>query len=91
MGYTEYDKSEIFNEHIAPLIDRIDGLCATYQIPFFFTAAVKNNAAGTKYENRGRTAIPLGITLMNDLLANHMMVCNGFDVVFPDVIPDIEL
>lgn len=91
MDYTEFDKSEIFNEHIAPLIEKIDALCTANQIPFYFTAAVKNSAAGTTYESRARTAVPMGVSLMNDLMVNHVKVNAGFEVVFPDIIPDIEL
>jgi len=91
MEYTKFNKCEVFKEKIAPLIDKIDELCGTHQIPFYFTAAVANNEAGTAYECRARTAAPMGISLMNDLMVNHVKVAAGFDVVFPDTIPDIEL
>lgn len=91
MDYTEYDKREAFKEEIAPLIDKLDELCGALQIPFYFTAAVANNEVGTTYESRARTAVPMGVLLMNDLMVNHVKVNAGFDVVFPDVVPDIEL
>lgn len=87
----EYDKKEIFENILKPLVDQIDELCGIHQIPYFVTIAVENAADHTLYESRARTAAPMGITLTNDLLTNHVKVSAGFDVVLPDHIPDIEL
>lgn len=91
MASTIYDKSELFEEKVRPLMKQITDICRTNSIPFFFSAAVKNQVDDTKYENIALTALPMGIYLKNDQLVEHIKVSSGFIASPPDVIPDLEL
>ena len=91
MDKTIFDKTDVYQSEIAPLVKQKDELCGRNQIPFFFCAAVANDEEKTSYENQTRTGLPMGVHLTNDQMTNHVKVAAGFDVILPDVIPDIEL
>lgn len=86
-----YDKSDIFESKILPLLDEMERICVREQIPFFCSFATANEENKTKYEHRARTAAPMGFTLTNDLLVNHVKVCAGFEVIIPESMPEIHL
>lgn len=88
---TNYDKNMVFTHEIQPLIKQIDEICRNECIPYFITLAIANNDTDTHYINDGRMALPMNVELTTDKLIKHIQVCNGFDVVLPDSIPDIEL
>ncbi len=50
---TVYDKVNLFNEKIRPLVDEIVKACGAENIPFVFAAAVKNTESKTYYEKAG--------------------------------------
>lgn len=86
-----YDKTDVYNEKIVPLLDQLEKICTKEQIPFFFSAAVANNEETTSYEQRARTAAPMGFGITKDLLVEHVKVCAGFEVVVSETLPEIHL
>lgn len=88
---THYDKKMVFDKEVQPLVEKIESICRTNNIPFFFTAAVKNDGNDTEYVSRTLSALPMDIYLKNDRLINHIKVAAGFEVTYPDQIPDVEL
>ena len=88
---TKYDKRELFDQEVKPLLSKIESVCKSSGIPFFFSAATESSDTGTTYENYACSALPMGIFLLNDHFVEHIKVSAGFKTTIPDSIPDIEL
>lgn len=87
---TVYNKSDVFDTQIKDLIEQIQQICKKENIPFFFSAAVENNVADTKYEVYALTATPMELSLAEDDIVKHINVFNGFDTVPPENLPELE-
>lgn len=79
--YYEFDKREEFEKECKPLLDRLRLMCSLYDIPFFWTACVKNNDEKSEYINELVGNASRGINLKDDQIAKHISVCLGFDTV----------
>lgn len=90
MKITEYDRTKVFLEEIEALSGKLAVLCDQYQIPMFMTFAVKNDKDGTIYRSEVLSAAVEESVLMDDRIAKHVMVMNGFDVVPRISIPSYE-
>ena len=66
-----FDKTEIFQRECERLLDELTLLCSIHRIPFFWTAAVKNDEEGTASRN---------IHLIDDQISKHLGVCAGFNL-----------
>ncbi|MBQ3010204.1 MAG: hypothetical protein IJA20_06040 [Methanocorpusculum sp.] len=88
---TNYNKKDVYEEKIAPLMDTVEALCKEHSIPFFFAAAVANTDRDTEYVNESRSALPMGVVLTDDKIVDHLKVCSGFRAIVPDSIPEIDI
>ena len=86
MNYSEYDKSEFYEQEIAPLVHEIRCLCNEKKIPYFFSFGVKPNENG-KYDIPGgmisSVLLPetLGVPTKDPKFARMINVLNGFQTV----------
>ncbi|MBP3781720.1 MAG: hypothetical protein J6I68_00565 [Butyrivibrio sp.] len=46
----EFDKTEVYDKQIKPLIKKITDICLVNDMPIFFSCAVKNEGGATEYE-----------------------------------------
>lgn len=78
---TPYNKRKDYDKYIREKAEELKDLCYEYDIPMFFTAAVKNSEKGTEYESAMVTENVKGLTLKNDHIADMAKVLNDFYVV----------
>ena len=86
----EYNKSEEYNEKIAPLVEQLRKECYFLKIPMFFTAAVQNNQSGTDYKTEMISAMCVDAVLQDDKVAKLTNVMNGFETRLPAQITELE-
>ena len=55
-------------------------LCSIHRIPFFWTAAVKNDGEGTTYIRNAAAPASRNINLVDDQISKHLGVCAGFNI-----------
>lgn len=79
--YYEFDKSKEFEKECRPILDRLRLMCSLYDIPFFWSACVKNNDKESVYENEIVGNASREINLKDDQISKHISVCMGFDTV----------
>lgn len=91
MTTTTYHKAMLYEKEIAPLLKKIDRICADNHIPYFFSIATENTSEDTHYESIARAPIPMDMRLTNDLIVDYIKVSAGFEVILPETMPDIEL
>lgn len=75
-----FDKTEIFNRECDKLLDELTLLCSIHRIPFFWTAAVKNDENGTEYIRNAAAPASRNINLVDDQISKHLGVCAGFEL-----------
>ena len=78
--YTEYDKKDIYDEKIAPLVAEMRRTCKLNKIPFFITTAVSNKKGVTKYCNDGVMPGSNSIELHEDRFRKYLLVLQGAEV-----------
>ena len=78
---TVFDKTEIYENEILPVVAHLRQLCSMNEIPMFLSIAVKNDESGTEYRNDMISAVSTGIVLKDEHLTNHVNVINGFETV----------
>jgi len=89
---TPFNKTDIFQTQVIPLLDRIRDICHKNQIPYYFTAAVQSTNKDTEYFQAGETAPPMGLEVKQDLIVEHIKIGTGnCEVIIADHIPDIEV
>lgn len=72
-----YDKTDVYNKQLAPLIAEIRKICRLNDIPFIYCFAISNSKTKTKYEVDGVGAIPLGFELTEDRFTTFDAVFNN--------------
>ena len=70
----DYDKTEVFNEKIKPLLKQIQDICIVENIPIFFACATANKDGETTYERDGILTGSNGISLYEDLFRLYLLV-----------------
>lgn len=91
MKITNYDNTQIYEEQIAPMIAEIEKICTENKMPFFATVAVANDENKTVYKSLAKTPIPMDVVLTNEHITKHINVLNGFEIILPEHITDIEI
>lgn len=76
-----YDKKDLYNKEIAPLLRELLVACDRYQIPMFATFAIGDTGKDTVYQSEMISSMNAGVRLSEDLLPKHVNILNGFDVV----------
>ena len=76
-----FDKTEAFEKNCRKLLDELVLLCSVNRIPFYWTAAVKNDDTGTEYISDAVAVESRNIVLKEDKISKHLAVTAGFNVV----------
>lgn len=76
----DFDKTELYNEQLKPLVQNIRRICIDHGMPMFFTVAIRDDDT-TFYQSEALTTKALGISLQNDHIPKHINVFNGFRTV----------
>lgn len=85
-----FNKMEIYQEKVAPLVNRISQICSLYQMPFFCSVCIRDDGKKTEYVNTMSPSISNGIALADDKILQHINVANGFITIPPTNIQDIS-
>ena len=80
MQYTEYDKKELFNEKMAPLIAEMKKICKLNKVPFFISVATANKRGETSYYTDGVMPGSNSIKLYDDQYRKYLLVIQGATV-----------
>ena len=86
-----FDKTEIFKRECERLLDELTLLCSIHRIPFFWTAAVKNDSEGTTYIRNAAAPASRNINLVDDQISKHLGVCAGFNITHENSNINFEL
>lgn len=78
---TVYDKEKEFDKDCRERLEELRSYCVLHNIPFYFTACIKNNEEESVYVSEGSLTGSSGIKLKNDRLKKHLLVGLDFDVV----------
>ena len=90
MKYTNYDKTDTYEEQIQEKIQEILRICNKEQIPIFISVAVKNGEKGTKYINDMYASATNDVFLKDDYFPNYINVSNGFRTIPPSKVVEID-
>ena len=77
-----YDKSDIYNKEILPLIEDIKEICTMNKIPMFITVAVANDEKKTTFKNSIIHGVT-GIKLSDDRISDIILRFNHFKMNHP--------
>ena len=78
----EYDKAEIYEKEIAPLVHQLVEACNFNRIPLFVSAAVTNKDGKTNYRTETLSAAQFNMSLADDKVAYYINILNGFRTYF---------
>ena len=87
---TKFNKKNYYNDKIKAKLDELKVLCNNEKLPFFFAVAVNSTEKKTEYEYEFIGTNPNEIYLKDDKIVDFVNVVNGFDVVPPKKIIDID-
>lgn len=87
---TKFNKKAYYAEKILPKINELKVLCNNEKLPFFCAVAVNNDEKKTGYEYEFIGTNPNEIYLKDDKIVDFVNVVNGFDVLPPKKIVDID-
>lgn len=87
---TKFNKKKYYSETIAEKLNELKILCNNEKLPFFFACAVENTDRKTTYEYDFIGTNPNEIYLKDDKIVDFINVVNGFDVIPPRKIVDID-
>lgn len=79
---TPFNKTSLYKENIAPLIQELVKQCTIYNIPMYASFCVSNTANGTKYENHCVAPDSHNLNLTDDNIQKHLCIQLGFDVIY---------
>ena len=75
-----FDKRELFEEEVTPLLEEIKTFCKVNKIPFFFSACVKNDNEGSEYIHDGNLCESNKIVLTDDKITDFIRILCGFKI-----------
>lgn len=91
--YTDYDKTQFYEERIAPLVQKLCDVCYEGDVPMFFSACVANKDGKSEYKREEVSPDDRKLILYDNQLNRHLCVACGFDVISRikyDVDPSVE-
>ena len=88
--YTEFNKTDIYENEIEKKIYELLRLCNKEQLPVFVSVAVKNDEEGTLYKNEMFASATNNIFLKDDFFPNFVNVTNGFRTIPPAKIVEVD-
>ena len=78
-----YDKTKEYTKYVKPIVSELKKECGLNNIPFLFTAAIKNSESETVYKNEMLLA-QTHVSLTDKRIARMLLRMNGFDTKLPD-------
>lgn len=70
---TIFDKKDVYDREIAPLVAQIKKICKLNDIPMIFTFAVANDEKDTTYVTEGSSTGSMNINLTDDCFENYLV------------------
>ena len=80
-----YNKKDVYDEHIAPIIRKLKDVCNIERMPMFVSVAIENKPDATNYANEVVLA-STGTALADNRIANILLSMNKFDIDYPEYI-----
>lgn len=80
-NFTIYDKKDVFDKQMKPVLDELVSICRNHKIPFFYTACVANDDEHSEYRSDVVSPVGYDVILSDDKISKHIGVTAGFDVV----------
>ena len=77
MKRTYYNATDVYEENIRPLVNKLKLECYKAKIPFFLTVAVSNDELSTDYKFDGLLTGSLELKLTNDRFGDIVCVSKG--------------
>lgn len=81
MKNTVFDKTEVYNNQIMPLVVQIKQICQRERMPFFISTCIKNSDEGSEYKSDMTGSASNKIQLKQDHIVDYVKVLNGFPVL----------
>ena len=78
-----YDKTKEYTKYVKPIVSELKKECGLNNIPFLFTAAIKNSESETVYKNEMLLA-QTHVSLTDKRIARMLLRMNGFDTKLPE-------
>lgn len=88
--YLSFDKKNLFEKEIQPVLEHLKSLLMHYDFPFFFAAAMKTDENGTKYCYESHDVWSTSRQMKDDKIPGFIKVVNGFKTVLPDELKDLD-
>lgn len=85
-----YNKAEIYEQKIAPLVANLKRACYREGIPMFFCAAIRDTEKGMAYQNEMVSFAVVTAQTDDDRIAKLVNVIMGYDVVPHEPILEME-
>lgn len=85
-----YDNTEVFNKSIAPIVAELERACYRAKIPMFASFAVQTDKNGTTYRNSYLSPASIRKKLVDDQMAQHIRVMQGYKVIAPEDETEVE-
>lgn len=86
-----FDKKELMEKEIQPVLDHLISLLRHHDIPYFFAAAVKSDESGTEYAFESHDNWSSACQMKDDKIPGFIKVVNGFKTVLPEDIIEVDL
>lgn len=78
-----YDKTKEYTKYVKTIVSELKKECGLNNIPFLFTAAIKNSESETVYKNEMLLA-QTHVSLTDKRIARMLLRMNGFDTKLPE-------
>ena len=79
----KYDRTQIFEEKIQPLLTELEKTCYRYHIPLFVSAAVQETGKDTVYKHVYISPAIVKRELSEDKLSHFIRVIHGYKTISP--------
>ena len=89
--YITFDKQEVFQKEIQPVVKHLTSLLRHYEIPYFLAAAVRSDDAGTEYVFESHDEWSTSSRMKDDKIPGFIKVVNGFRTVLPDGLVEMDI
>lgn len=86
-----YNKRDIYEQEIRPLLDKVKNICIINQLPFASMCAVESEDDATAFENVFIGTGFLNLNLADDRFVNFLMLLRGAKTVFPSQIRENDI
>ena len=80
-----YNKKEVYEEKIEPIIRELKNVCNSERMPMFVSVATENSVEGTTYASDVVLA-STGTALTDNRISSILLSLNGFEIDYPDYI-----